>query len=593
MPRTIKSLLLGMLIISSLPSFANEMSKEEYETVLNQYLMLYDEGNRDNEFLILSDRLKNYYLNKGDLDNYYNCRMNEALYQTSQGKAFKAINTANDMLGDMKERGYTKFHIVDQTLSTIFESRGNYTMAEFYLQKALETIDAEDTRSLVNSRLRMAALLKFWKPQEALQYTDQIAEFCQQYPPLYQTFLVQNALIRFAQSDKRGFEQYYQSYLKNHRQNRNLGDYGMETLNSIKLFYEGKNDEALEKVCSNNADLDTIAKLDIGILMQQQSSNFEKAFELSQQRIRLVDSLNSDMLFDNLNQLHADTNLAKAQQNELKFHEQVLLVLLLLTLCIVILLLVWSYRRGKIRHQLQQKNEQLSAALQMATESERMKTEFVRSVSHEIRTPLNAISGFNEILNSDDIQLTDEERKDHVQRIKDNVGMITKIVDEMISISEKNATSDYARTEIVICNQFLSKHLYSYRPKVSKDVELLYTSNVINRFAIKTNADALQKILDSLIQNAVKFTNKGSIELNCCHTDRQIAISLTDTGTGIPAEMQETIFQQFVKADSFQQGIGLGLTLSKKMAQRLGGDLILDSTYTDGARFVLTLPIES
>ena len=89
------------------------------------------------------------------------------------------------------------------------------------------------------------------------------------------------------------------------------------------------------------------------------------------------------------------------------------------------------------------------------------------------------------------------------------------------------------------------------------------------------------------------FTSKGYIELHCEESPdkKHLLISVTDTGSGIMPEEQDKIFEQFFKADAFSQGIGLGLTVSKKIAQKLGGDLILDKTYTQGSRFILSLPI--
>ena len=222
-----------------------------------------------------------------------------------------------------------------------------------------------------------------------------------------------------------------------------------------------------------------------------------------------------------------------------------------------------------------------------------MKTEFVRQVSHEIRTPLNAINGFNEILSASNIDITDEERQDMILRIKDNTQAITKIVEDMLYLSKENAFY-YAKKDQMLCNKTLSELIYSFRGSVSPNVELFYTSQVINRFTIFTNQEAVVKIVDHLIKNAIKFTKKGSITLNCsCTVDKEmVVISVTDTGHGIKPELRKHIFDQFMKEDQFKQGMGLGLTVSRKMAQKLGGDLTLDESYTNGARFLLSLPVK-
>ena len=101
----------------------------------------------------------------------------------------------------------------------------------------------------------------------------------------------------------------------------------------------------------------------------------------------------------------------------------------------------------------------------------------------------------------------------------------------------------------------------------------------------------LKRILTALIENAIKYTEKGSILLNASATDDQLQITVEDTGCGIPKKEAERVFDRFVKLDSFKEGIGLGLPLSRKLAEQLEGSLKLDTSYTKGARFVLTIPI--
>lgn len=259
---------------------------------------------------------------------------------------------------------------------------------------------------------------------------------------------------------------------------------------------------------------------------------------------------------------------------------------------IIVLLSAWVYYFRRTRQDLKEKNEQLSTALAMAEESERMKTEFVRSVSHEIRTPLNAISGFNEILNNADMTLSAEERQDLLDRIKKNMNDITNIVDEMLHMAEQTSNSYSMNSTSIYCNQFLTPLIYDHREKVNGGIELLYKSKLINRDTLYTDPEGLRQIIDQLVHNAIKFTQRGFIELACEYSeDRQwVLISVTDSGRGITKEQQEMIFTPFHKADSFQQGIGLGLSVSKKIAQKLGGDLTLDTDYTEGARFILKLP---
>ena len=177
--------------------------------------------------------------------------------------------------------------------------------------------------------------------------------------------------------------------------------------------------------------------------------------------------------------------------------------------------------------------------------------------------------------------------------IKKNVDNITQIVDEILQVADKESKSVYAKNDIVNCCQFIHEMIEKYQSETSFGVTLDCSSNIGKNFTIKTNETALRRIVSHLLDNAVKFTEKGSIHINCELEAEQnaIRINITDTGIGIPEDKQEQIFERFYKVDSFSQGIGLGLSVSRMIAQKLGGNLILDSSYKEGSRFVVTIPI--
>ena len=111
-------------------------------------------------------------------------------------------------------------------------------------------------------------------------------------------------------------------------------------------------------------------------------------------------------------------------------------------------------------------------------------------------------------------------------------------------------------------------------------------------FTLRTNKIALKKILNQLMKNALKFTKEGEIELKIREraANGGVEFTVTDTGIGIDKKYHEKIFERFYKVDTFKQGLGLGLTMSRKMAELLGGSLDIDDSYKKGARFVLILP---
>ena len=106
---------------------------------------------------------------------------------------------------------------------------------------------------------------------------------------------------------------------------------------------------------------------------------------------------------------------------------------------------------------------------------------------------------------------------------------------------------------------------------------------------LRTNKIYAIRALAQLLENAAKFTKEGSITLSMTYTDSKVCFSVEDTGIGIPADQTEHIFEEFVQLDTFADGTGIGLTIARSIAQRMGGNLWLDTSYTGGSRFVLEL----
>lgn len=594
MPKTIIRLLTGLLLcfIVQEAAVAVEINNENFDEQYKEYLKLYsDDADKSKAFYAKSNELKHYYREKKNPHSYYSICMNEALYETEHGKPYNAVQKANDMLEEMKDEGYNGFHMVHMVLGTIFENCGYKRMAQQYYQQAIDETEGDE-----NARLpiysRMAYLLMMTDPNKAEYWNEMCRDFSKQQPGYHQAYLFISSAIKFAVGNKAGFYDSYKAYNSYHEQHNELDNFGKETMEIMKLAFDGKTTEALNALSRKNPDVNEIVRNDMRIIIYQRIGKTQQAFSEWQQRSETVDSLNSNMLFNNLNEINAATGIAKIEADASKKRETMWLVLLALAAVCIALMGVWIIMHRRMSNNLKEKSEQLSTALAMAEESDRMKTEFIRNVSHEIRTPLNAINGFNDLLNTPGMELTEDLRAELLNGIKDNVKSITDIVDKMLQLADKDSNEFAHDIETIYCNQTLSAIIYKYRSQVKSDIDLQYTSDVINRFSIRTNKEAITKILDHLIQNAIKFTQKGSITLHCeeSYDHQQVLISLADTGKGIPAEQQDKVFDGFHKVDSFQQGIGLGLAVSKKITQKLGGDLTIDKNYTGGTRFVLQLP---
>ena len=258
----------------------------------------------------------------------------------------------------------------------------------------------------------------------------------------------------------------------------------------------------------------------------------------------------------------------------------------------------WTRRLEIKNQQLQREhNVVISQNKQLALERDRAeaaslaKTAFIRSMTHEIRTPLNAISGFSQILLMDDAAISAEDRKEMGQRIIDGTRMLTSILDDLILISDYESRTEPSPLEDCFILSVIDQSVAAIQPLLSDKVKIENRFSVAPDLMVKTNPTIVQNVLEKLLHNAAKFTQEGHITLTTDLANGQLHFAVSDTGSGIPADKHEYVFERFAKIDSFSQGAGLGLTVARMLAEHLGGSLTIDSDYHDGAKFDFIIPI--
>lgn len=175
--------------------------------------------------------------------------------------------------------------------------------------------------------------------------------------------------------------------------------------------------------------------------------------------------------------------------------------------------------------------------------------------------------------------------------MRKNTKLITSLVDEMLMLSLNEAEGNARKDDKVEVNDLLRDLLQENQSIVQYGVALHFETQVDDDFAFMTNENMLKNIVNALIDNAAKNTEKGSITLKADANEEVFTLTVEDTGCGIPPNEAERVFERFVKLNTFKEGIGLGLSLCRTLAERLSGSIRLDTTYTQGARFVVTIPI--
>ncbi|MDL2212365.1 sensor histidine kinase [Bacteroides sp. OttesenSCG-928-N06] len=224
-----------------------------------------------------------------------------------------------------------------------------------------------------------------------------------------------------------------------------------------------------------------------------------------------------------------------------------------------------------------------------AEESDRLKSAFLANMSHEIRTPLNAIVGFSGILT--DESLSEEERESYAEIIQTNSDLLLRLINDILDISRletDRVTFNFVPCEIVaLCDKVISTARYARKNNLTFVLDAPFES-----YTLTADVQRLQQVLINLMSNAVKFTAEGTVTLSIREDaeNDQVIFSVTDTGCGIPIEKQKKVFERFEKLNEYAQGTGLGLSICKITIDLLGGDIWVDETYTQGARFVFTHP---
>ena len=237
---------------------------------------------------------------------------------------------------------------------------------------------------------------------------------------------------------------------------------------------------------------------------------------------------------------------------------------------------------------------ELSLAKEKAEESDRLKSAFLANMSHEIRTPMNGILGFAGLLKEPN--LTGKEQQKYIQIIEKGGARMLNIINDIISISKiESGQMDVTISDSNINEQI--EYIYTFfKPEVeAKGMQLSFKNMLpVKEATIKTDREKLFAILTNLVKNAIKYSEKGSIEIGYDKKGEHLEFYVKDSGIGIESNRKEAIFERFIQADiedkMARQGAGLGLSISKAYVELLGGKLWVESEKGIGSIFYFTIP---
>ena len=594
-----KTFLLSLMLLLSIAATAKEQKDTAFANLYRKYFELYADSN-EAAFYDASEKLKAYYLERNKQDSYYKVCLNEILYDTEHGKTYRAIKKCNSILNDVEKEGSKHYEIVYSALGNIYDMRGNYRLAMKYYNDAVKACSPKDTAALATIYSRIASLQAHREPQKAWEMNERLGKIVKRQSADYKVYVVLKGEIAFYLKDRKRFEKAYQEYLEIRKNRPNLDVYGKDMMDMVYASFQGDYETALKILSRKSTDFDLLDRCDMRILIYEMMGNRQKALEEVAIRRDIRDSLNSDMLFESINEINTEMGMNKMKEEASRKEaaaakrQNVLLITAIVLLLVALGLVVSrNLMRRHMQKQLVKKNKELEIALLRAEESDRMKDSFIQHVSHEIRTPLNIITGYAQVVTNPDYKLSDKERNRILGDISKNTKEITYIVNELLEVAEEESKQHYQKDDCISVNAFC-QHMMAQAEKENQGrLEMKFNTELSDDFSIHSNRRAMEKIMEQLLSNAMKFTQEGYIALKVEDSPDHdvVRFIVEDTGIGIADKHHEQVFERFYKVDAFKQGFGLGLTISRKMAILLGGGISIDKEYTSGARFFLILPV--
>lgn len=572
----------------------DQLTGEDKE-MFDKFRHLLQYGEPD-EFFSFANDYERVLHDKGYMMLYYKLLNNEGFFALRHNMVFRAMQAGERLNEELHNDGASQYYyLATGLMGDIYNSVYSRNKAEQFFMQALEEVEDTDPKFSMRTYQSLAEMLSMKDAGKALQWMEKSMALAKETDNIeyLSLSLAMTAYIYFLEDNAKAFRDYYDQYVELRSQKKHGFSHRYDNILEIaQLSFDRQYGLALNKLQHGGTLYVDSSLVAIRIFTMQR--DIDKVVEAVKRRHLEMDSIYSLAQIGNFDQLATERALIMTREESLankKLAKKLTYWLIGLT---SVYIFVYLMGRRRLLRKIWARNRQLKVALEKAEGSDRMKSAFIRSMSHEIRTPLIAVSGFSQVLCNPNFELDDEEKHDMEMRISKNVNQITNIINEMLELSksESETSIDEGEKQQVCCNDLGRKALEDIRGKQHSGVEFRFTSEVDDAFTVHTNANRLMVALRHLLDNAAKFTDTGYVELSIAKQVDRILFYVTDTGVGIKEEDRERIFETFSKIDDFKEGLGLGLPICRRLITSLGGEVQLDPTYSQGCRFIISLPME-
>ena len=555
--------------------------KDDTTSRLLQKVRITFNQNDEHAFYEANANYRNYLLKQGDVSGFYLSWKNEVLYDVNHNHFYRALRKTMTMQADMEQRGATReFYKTTHLRGIIYSLRGNIPLAHQYFEKALDQVDHSQPANLVSLYMDLANIEMDTQPKEAMKHLDCAIEVIRANDSNYEysDAIGFKVIVAYAMRDWEQVNEAFDEYIK---LRKTLGQDFSTTYYNYAVICKAAADKRYDDAIKQTYELTNTTDIyKFQTEIYELAGDTVRAFETQKRYMAVKDSVDNVIMSEEMVGSANDLENAEALNNAVCKKNALLQWALHLGFIAVLVIgfLIYRWNRSRYMKSLQRQNRELLIARDKAQEAERMKVSFLQNMSHEIRTPLNVISGYAQIISDQNALLSDNERADMAKRITHSTHTIVHIVDEILDISGKESIHYIDKTDMVGCNELARKMLEPYKTEETS-LEVRLDAHLKDSCEILMNRHEVEKILHHLLDNAFKFTKQGSITLKT-YTDKldgMVCFSVTDTGCGIKEGDEEKIFEHFYKSDAYIEGVGLGLSLARRVARQLGGDVVLDT----------------